>query len=252
VELTYGQVETTLAAHLQIQPDRMGTFRSRIKQLQRLQFPPGVNVGRGSKMGYSGEHLFMLVTAFELIGIGLPAQTACHLVTRHWPHFAGGYALAALQARHTTKDKEDQVLALLWIKSMHEIQFGRPGVSEPSRIEIRDETAARSELRPYKFNRSFSRIVLSLGALLKDVLTCAYERAGALPSGEFDHEFHGWLPKGDDVGFHFETRYPDRSNLKMRVKMHRLHGKDPDSLTPDGAEEAREFLERDFSEGVPF
>lgn len=92
--LSYRQLEMALSLYLGIHPDRVPTFRARIKQFQRLQFPSGVNVGRGTKMHYSGEHLFKLATAFELVALGQPALTASNLVEANWNKIAAGYGIA--------------------------------------------------------------------------------------------------------------------------------------------------------------
>lgn len=92
--LSYRQLELSLSLYLGIHPDRIGTFRARIKQFQRLQFPSGVNVGRGTKMTYSGEHLFKLAAAFHLVQMGQPAMTAANLVDQNWDSFAAGFGLA--------------------------------------------------------------------------------------------------------------------------------------------------------------
>lgn len=92
--LTYGQLELALSLYMGIHPDRVGTFRARIKQFQRLQFPSGVNVGRGVKMTYSGEHLFKVATALQLISLGQPAMTAANIVESNWEDFATGYGIA--------------------------------------------------------------------------------------------------------------------------------------------------------------
>lgn len=94
LQLTYRQLETTLAAYLEVHPDDMPRFRSRIKQLQRLEFPAGVNIGRGVRMSYTAVHLLQLAVAFELIGTGLPAKTATDLVINYWERFESAFGRA--------------------------------------------------------------------------------------------------------------------------------------------------------------
>lgn len=254
MELSYGQLETTLITHLRIHPDRVGTFRSRIKQLQRLQFPPGVNVGRGARMAYSGEHLFQLVTAFELIAFGLPAMSACTLVERHWEQFSAGYALSALQGRRwPRKEKDPHIVAVLWIEALHEIQFNKhAGVIEPSSVAIKDQAAAVGELADYDFDRHNTRLIISIGKALTQVLEVSRRVAGVEDASVYDAEFHRWLPPGEVPWISFRSRYPDRSNLPMRQHLHRFSGEDPDSLTPDGMEEAQQFLANDYDSAGPF
>ncbi len=256
MRLTYGQLETVLANHLRVHPDKLPTLRSRIKQLQRLKFPPGVNVGRGAKMEYSGEHLFMLVTAFELIGAGHPAQAACNLVSDHWTDFAAAYALAALHARRyrTEKDKQDQdqILAVLWVQSLHEIQFSQFGKPAGSEIQITDELGTKYGFRAYDDVRPrFAQLVLSIGEILRRVLKIASAQAGVRTSPH-DQEFHGWLPKGEAANINLAFPYPDRSNIEQRKRLHQFHGNDPDSFTPDGVAEAQDFIANDFGPPDPF
>lgn len=254
MELSYGQLEATLAGHFRIHPDRIGTFRSRIKQLQRLQFPPGVNIGRGARMLYSGEHLFQLVMAFELIGFGLPAMSACSLVERHWEQFSAGYALSALQGRRWgRKEKDPHIVAVLWIEALHEIQFNKhAGVIEPSSVDIKDQAAAVGELADYDFDRHNTRLIISIGKALTQVLEVSRRVAGVEDASVYDAEFHRWLPLGKVPWITFRSRYPDRSNLPMRRHLHQFSGEDPDSLTPDGAEEAQQFLANDYDSVAPF
>ena len=94
MKLSYRQLEAILAAYLNVHPDKVGTFRSRLKQLQRLEFPPGVNIGRGVRMTYSAEHLLQLAVAFEVIGAGLAAKSATELVSGHWKAFQMAFARA--------------------------------------------------------------------------------------------------------------------------------------------------------------
>lgn len=94
MELTYRQLEAILAAYLSVHPDKIGTFRSRMKQLQRLEFPSGVNIGRGVRMTYTAEHLLQLAAAFEVIGTGVAAKAATDLVTRYWERFQAAFGRA--------------------------------------------------------------------------------------------------------------------------------------------------------------
>lgn len=94
MELSYRQLEATLAAYLNVHPEKIGTFRSRMKQLQRLEFPVGVNIGRGVRMTYSADHLLQLAVAFEIIGTGLAAKAATDLVTKYWVRFQAAFGRA--------------------------------------------------------------------------------------------------------------------------------------------------------------
>ena len=94
VSVTFGRLELVLSTYFRIDPDRAGTFRARIKQLQRLNFPAGVNVGRGARFEYEIEHLVKLTLAFELLAVGIPAKLATELVEQGWPRIAVAIQLA--------------------------------------------------------------------------------------------------------------------------------------------------------------
>src|SRR5690606_36146481 len=176
MQLTYAQLEQTLSAHLRIQPDKLPTFRARIKQLQRLEFPPGINVGRGVRMEYTAEHLLKLATVFELLDFGYPAQAACHLVEAHWPLWSAGYALAALNDRQRTRERDEdggRVFAALIVNSLHEIQFHKYGNLRPSEVEIHDLKWLRVKLEGEAFKNRWSHLVISLDQLLANVLKMA-------------------------------------------------------------------------------
>jgi hypothetical protein len=238
VELTYKQLETTLAAHLQINPDRIPTFRSRIKQLQRLEFPSGVNVGRGAKMVYTGEHLFKLVTAFELLGVGLPAQSVTELTERHWTEFSGAYALARLN-RLSGKFKR-KIYAQLILRSMHEIQFGKYDDPVASKVLVQDHEFLAWNLEAETTRGVFCHPYLLVSEILERVTKMAEEIAG-VRAVTADCEVLKWLPNGEAKSLMFKGPYPDRSNLPVRQNLQAKFGNDPDSLTPDGVEEADAF-----------
>jgi hypothetical protein len=92
--LSFSRLEAVLSAYFRIDPDRGGTFRARIKQLQRLNFPSGVNVGRGVKFEYELSHALKLVVALEIMALGLPAKFVSELVEESWRRFAIGFQLS--------------------------------------------------------------------------------------------------------------------------------------------------------------
>lgn len=245
MELTYKQVEATLIAYLRIQPDRAHTFRSRIKQLQRMEFPPGVNVGRGSKMSYSSEHLFKLVTAFELIGIGLPAQSATTLVEKHWVQFSAAYALSALRQWHKPSGR---IFCELILQSMSEIQFSAFGAPALSRAMVRDQKSICAVLASAE-KRAMARVILKSSDTYERVEQMASSIAGVHISYL---EVAEWRPMDEAHFIRFEGPYPDRSNLEVRRRLNLLNGNDPDAVTADGMEEARAFYEEYILGNLPF
>lgn len=252
MEMSYKQLEKILISHFKILPDREGTFRSRIKQLQRMEFPAGVNVGRGAKMLYAGEHLFKLVTAFELIGAGLPALTATQIVDRHWTAISAGYALSALQHRWGYPFEHFHIYLAISVDSMHEIRFHKTAWPPPqsTAVKVVDLDFVARMINGKQTSGHPLQTYLAVSRLLETILDIARNQAG-LSVGHHDDEFVAWLPKGKSYDISFLRRYPDQSNIEMRQYLHLLRNDDPNSLTPEGQEEAKNFIEN-VLEGAPF
>lgn len=236
MEFTFKELEATLLLFKQVRPDRAGTFRSRLKQLQRLEFPSGVNVGRGARMTYSAEHSLKLALAIELIGSGYAAGQATSLVEEHWREFSAAFALAALSIRIADAKP---VYAAITVSAFHEIQFSQAFIT-PTRVIVLD-----NEALPYTINAAYSptsygRLLVSATTILQ-ALSDAAERAAGIGGLTYSSELLQWLPRGTSVDLNFGGKYPDRSNLAVRSNMNALWGNDPDADTPDGAEEARDF-----------
>lgn len=94
--LSFGRLEAVLSAYFRIDPERSGTFRARIKQLQRLNFPSGVNVGRGVKFEYELDHCLKLVVALEFMALGLPAKFVSDIIEAGWRRLAIGFQVSPI------------------------------------------------------------------------------------------------------------------------------------------------------------
>ncbi|UUL82224.1 hypothetical protein [Sphingomonas qomolangmaensis] len=93
LKLSFSRLEAVLITYFRIDPERAGTFRARIKQLQRLNFPSGVNVGRGTKFDYELTHCLKLILSFELMARGLPAKFVTDMIEASWPRLQVGFQL---------------------------------------------------------------------------------------------------------------------------------------------------------------
>lgn len=91
----FSLVERHLRLILQVGDDDRARFLGRIKQLQRLGFPEGVNIGRGEKLNYTLRHMFQMAVAFELINSGITAKPATRIVSEHWHKFESGIGFVA-------------------------------------------------------------------------------------------------------------------------------------------------------------
>jgi len=92
--LTFAQLKTTLASHLKVDGLKLDKFQMRLKQLQRLGWPRGVNNGRKMRVSYTAQQLLELAFIFELIELGLSPERATGLVEFWWDSVRGAFLLA--------------------------------------------------------------------------------------------------------------------------------------------------------------
>lgn len=95
LRLQYGQVEAILAFLNNIAEDKRVAFQGRLKHLQRLGFPEGINTGKGKAATYTFGHLMQMVLALEFLQSGLTPQLAVDFVNRSWVVLVGSIHLAA-------------------------------------------------------------------------------------------------------------------------------------------------------------
>lgn len=81
MNLSYADAVQILIGRHCIAADRQGAFKARLKHLQRLGFPAGVNTGKGRRAVYDWLQIIELNLAFELIGFGLPPELAVDIVS---------------------------------------------------------------------------------------------------------------------------------------------------------------------------
>lgn len=162
--MSFATLEATLAVHFGIRPDDYGKFRARIKQLQRLGFPPGVNVGRGTKFDYSIENFLQLAIAFELMNCGLTGKLVTDIVVEHWSKIAAGIWVAHERdpnALWSTKGLPDIHLDL-------EVRGLKNSDGKFSRVRIEDDFSRRDRDNPFRSQRSM--VSIDLISFTSDVL----------------------------------------------------------------------------------
>lgn len=151
-------------------------------------------------MSYTADHLFMLVTTFELQQIGLPAERAILAVNTGWDSLKVGYGVAFdLQDRF--EPIGEKILAQVFGRSLKELQF----VLEPELLALGGARYARattasafaSRLARSSSNRlSYSYVLLDLSDIFKSVRSACFN-FGGVTVDEFGGEFCEWsLHKG--------------------------------------------------------
>ncbi|WP_022684603.1 hypothetical protein [Sphingobium bisphenolivorans] len=76
IKFSFAQVSSILESVHRIAPVHSSAFRARLKHLQRLGFPSGINTGKGKAAAYGFRELMMLAVALQLIEIGMSPEKA--------------------------------------------------------------------------------------------------------------------------------------------------------------------------------
>ncbi len=146
--------------------------------------------------------------------------------------------------------KAEPIYLALSLATFRDIQFEQADKDTvAAKVGICDLSGLRILLAGMRWSKSYTYMVIGISEALRVILAAAKDNAGVNTS-IFEREFHDWLPQ-DAHGIHLRSYYPDRSNIRVRKELHRLWDNDPEALTDDGAEEARKFVENDYS-WIPF
>jgi len=192
VELSYRQLEVILAAYLNVHPDKIGTFRSRMKQLQRLEFPAGVNIGRGVRMTYSAEHLLQLAVAFEVIGTGLAAKAATDLVSEYWERFQAAFGRA-----HRLQAYGSDAETFVCIEGRPPVEPEHPSSDIVSVHDLTSLTEYVLSAQGFRLPQRAGMILIRADSLLERVSQLARDVA-QVPHAKWAPEYAVWAQSRDD------------------------------------------------------
>lgn len=116
--LTYGQTEEILASMTGIHPSRRPAFQSRLKQWQKMNFPEGVNVGRGVRAAYGGDQFYQLAFMIEVVRAGLPPERGVEAITSAWGLLKLGLMFSA---SHMADNQLEQRFSLIRIDAFDDL-----------------------------------------------------------------------------------------------------------------------------------
>lgn len=94
--LTFAQAHFLVGMVAGVKPSRAETFRSRLKQWQKMGFPEGTRVGKGAKAEYGATQILQLVLLVKLLRIGLTPERAQTLIFNAWDRFRAGFCEAVI------------------------------------------------------------------------------------------------------------------------------------------------------------
>lgn len=94
MSLSFAEAQMVVSLVAGISVDKSETFRSRLKQWQKMGFPEGTKVGKGVKAQYGASQVLQLVILVKLLRIGLTPERAQNLIKTGWKRFKGGFVEA--------------------------------------------------------------------------------------------------------------------------------------------------------------
>lgn len=197
--MQYRELEAVLAHLIGVFPDKRPRFQARLKQLQRMGFPEGVNAGRNAKADYRAEHLFKLAFVLELLQIGITPERSISFVRSWWDKIRRGLLSAQRTDRTigivfwpkdfgglTSAENVDENDQIAWSTNASSLIT----ISENDQQDL-FETAAALVSRPRSVILNVSRIwfeIMSPGQLPADV---AQEIAADVDAWNSDRDIFG-------------------------------------------------------------
>lgn len=95
--LGLAQVEAALAGLHDVSAEKRRAFQGRVKHLQKLGFPAGINTGKGKRAEYTLEACCKLIAAFELMQFGAMPAAAIGIVESNWSFLKVMFAAAYVE-----------------------------------------------------------------------------------------------------------------------------------------------------------
>lgn len=142
-------------------------------------------------MSYSAEHLFQLVSAFELINLGLPAFTATSIVENNWREIAAGFGLAIHEEFDDSRSRGAHRSIYLRIMQISLSSLMEEANEEVGAVFVEDLERLRMELEEEPEKPATSYLLLCASDIARNVLYAA-RRIAKVSDPETDEEFATW------------------------------------------------------------
>ena len=145
-------------------------------------------------MVYSADHLMMLVTAFEVQQIGLPAERAIKTVNMGWAYLKVGYG-AAFDLQDQFKPNKEKILAQIFGGALKELQC-EPDIPGPASellilVAVTATAFAQQLSRESGGRLSYGHVLLDLSDIVSSVRG-ACTNFGGVKETDFGAEFSTW------------------------------------------------------------
>ncbi|MEG3144242.1 hypothetical protein U1839_06205 [Sphingomonas sp. RT2P30] len=147
VDLSFAQVEETLARVHNMDWQKRGAFTSRLKHMQKQGLPRRALPGRGKAGSYNFSQLTQMGIGLELIQIGFPPKLAADTVLGNWPEMRVTALLATYNTLELrTMDPPESIEPWFWMLTPEVMrELATSGVTDIDNY-LSVQTVAASEL----------------------------------------------------------------------------------------------------------
>ena len=112
-EARFADVTQLIVSLHNVSPERLTALRGRLQHLQKLNFPPGINTGRGRPAEYGARQILLLVLALELIVLGAAPERAAAVMRDQEDRVRAAVRKALEDIGNETADSERTVFLRL-------------------------------------------------------------------------------------------------------------------------------------------
>ncbi len=145
-------------------------------------------------MGYSADHLMMLVTAFEVQQIGLPAERAISTVNIGWAYLKVGYGVA-FDLQDQFQPNKEKIFAQIYGRALKELQFEPDIPGSASGIPFAVAITATAFVRQLSWESgsrlSYGHVLLDLSDIVRSVRSACIN-FGGVKDTDFGIELSTW------------------------------------------------------------
>lgn len=189
----FSQVDDALAKVHTIVPEKRSAFSNRLKHLQKLGFPGGINTGRGRAAEYRGHHIFLLGVALQLIELGLNPERAIRVVEENLQPITAAARLCLSNLRRDVEAYETDSNVIFLRFDPANLNDLRNRHSDGASVSL--WYAGRGTLNDFfdTMGTLWPRLALiNLSSLISHTHT-ALGMVSAGAASDFEHELDAWL-----------------------------------------------------------
>lgn len=185
--LSYAEVTSFIAERHSIADDKRTALRGRLQHFQRLGWPSGANLGRGTRVRYGLKEVMLLAMAFEMIQLGMSPER----IVDAWRQEASGLARQVRDylAEGYSADSDDPIYFFFFPQFLAPLQI--PGERERGFLSLTLKGSNLTDpglMRMLLDDKHVSCAVISITAVVDGIADLAHRSGKNLASLQQDAE----------------------------------------------------------------